>query len=289
MYYEKNTSSNFVLHAKSDLFYWEGIGQLSVKTFSNGKAHYKTDKGYYTVEESRYLLLNKGPYTISIEETDEVESFCIFFKDGFAEEVFHSLKEKNDMLLSDPYKDRDSIHFFDKTFHKNNALSAQLESFKQVLPSLEIDTVGYEEQFHMIMQSMLNEHFHTYKEIESLNAVRYSTREELYRRISIAHDYIRSYFDTPLKLNEVAQIACLSPNHLLRTYFQIYSKTPHQHISEFRIQKAKQLLTEEDKNMTDITFKLGFQNPVSFSKMFKQHVGISPKEYRKKVILDKKY
>lgn len=40
--------------------------------------------------------------------------------------------------------------------------------------------------------------------------------------------------------------------------------------------------------MTDITFKLGFQNPVSFSKMFKQHVGISLKEYRKKVILDKK-
>lgn len=40
--------------------------------------------------------------------------------------------------------------------------------------------------------------------------------------------------------------------------------------------------------MTDITFELGFQNPVSFSKMFKQHVGISPIEYRKKVILDKK-
>lgn len=40
--------------------------------------------------------------------------------------------------------------------------------------------------------------------------------------------------------------------------------------------------------MTNITFQLGFQNPVSFSKMFKQYVGISPTEYRKKVILDKK-
>ncbi len=40
--------------------------------------------------------------------------------------------------------------------------------------------------------------------------------------------------------------------------------------------------------MTDITFILGYQNPVSFSKMFKQHVGLSPKEYRKKVRLDKK-
>lgn len=60
---------------KSDQFYWEGIGQLSIKTFSNGKAHYKTNKGMFAVEESRYLLLNKGSYTISIDETKDVKSF----------------------------------------------------------------------------------------------------------------------------------------------------------------------------------------------------------------------
>ncbi len=207
----KNDSTNFVLHAKSDQFYWEGIGQLSIKTFSHGKAHYKTNKGFFAVEESRYLLLNEGSYTISIDETDEVESFCVFFKDGFAAEVLHSLKETNDGLLSDPFKNTSSIGFFDKTYHKNKTLSYQLETFKQILPSLEIDSVGYEEQFYKIMQSILNEHFHTYKEIESLNAIRNSTRAELYRRISIAHDYIRSYFDKPLKLNEVAQ-SCLFIN-----------------------------------------------------------------------------
>lgn len=284
----KNNSTNFVLHAKSDQFYWEGIGQLSIKTFFNGKPYYKTNRGFFAVEESRYLLLNEGAYTISIDEPKVVESFCIFFKDGFAEEVFHSLIETNDSLLSDPFKDTSSIGFFEKTYHKDNTLSFQLETFKQILPGLDIDSVGYEEQFHKIMYSILNEHFNTYKEIESIHAIRKSTREELYRRVSVAHDYIRSYFNQPIKLDEIARIACLSPNHLLRTYFQIYDRTPHQHISEFRIQKAKKLLSEVDNNMTDITFKLGFQNPVSFSKTFKQHVGISPKEYRKKVILDKK-
>ncbi|WP_034756466.1 helix-turn-helix domain-containing protein [Rossellomorea vietnamensis] len=284
----KNDSTNFVLNAKSKQFYWEGNGQLSVKTFFNGKAHYKTKKGFFAVEESRYLLLNEGAYTISIEEPKVVESFCLFFKDGFAEEVLHSLKETNERLLSDPFKDTNSIGFFEKTYHKNNILSYQLEYFMQILPSLDIDSVGYEEQFHKIMFSILNEHINTYTEIESLHAIRNSTREELYRRVSIAHDYIRSYFNQPIKLEEVAKVACLSPNHLLRTYSQIYGRTPHQHITVFRIQKAKQLLAELDHNMTDITFELGLQNPVSFSKMFKQHVGLSPKEYRKKVRLDKK-
>jgi len=284
----KNDSTNFVLNAKSKQFYWEGNGQLSIKTFFNGKAHYKTNKGFFAVEESRYLLLNEGAYTISIEEPKVVESFCLFFKDGFAEEVLHSLKETNERLLSDPFKDTGSIGFFEKTYHKNNILSYQLEYFMQILPSFDIDSVGYEEQFHKIMFSILNEHINTYTEIESLHAIRNSTREELYRRVSIAHDYIRSYFNQPIKLEEVAKAACLSPNHLLRTYSQIYGRTPHQHISVFRIQKAKQLLAELDHNMTDITFELGFQNPVSFSKMFKQHVGLSPREYRKKVRSDKK-
>jgi AraC family transcriptional regulator len=284
----KNDSTNFILHAKSDQFYWEGTGQLSIKTFLNGKAHYKTNKGFFAVEENRYLLLNEGAYTISIDEPHEVESFCVFFKHGFAEEVFHSLIETNDSLLSDPFKDTSSIGFFEKTYPKSNTMSSQLEAFKQLSTSLDVESVGYEEQFYQIMNSILNEHVRTYKEIESLQAIRYSTREELYRRISIAHDYIRSYYDQPIKLDEVARVACLSTNHLLRTYAQIYGKTPHQHISAFRIQKAKQLLEELEHNMTTITFELGFQNPVSFSKMFKQHVGISPKEYRKKVILDKK-
>jgi AraC family transcriptional regulator len=283
-----NDSSNFVLHENSSQFYWEGNGQLSIKTFSNGKAYYKTDKGFFAAEEGRYLLLNEGPYTISIDEKEAVESFCLFFKEGFAAEVYHSLKTSNQDLLSDPYKHGGSIDFHDKTFPLTTAITTQLDSFKHQLPALEKDSIGYEEHFHTLMQSILNVHFHTYKEIESLHAVRRSTREELYKRVTIANEYIRAYFDTPITLQDISLTACLSTNHLVRTYNQVYGITPHQHISELRLIKSKKLLANPQFNMTAISFELGFQNPVSFSKMFKQHVGISPKDYRKKVIMDKK-
>lgn len=129
-------------------------------------------KAFFAVEESRYLLLNEGAYTITIDEPKVVESFCLFFKEGVAEEVFRSLKDTNDHLLSDPFKVTNSIgFFFKKTYHKNNTLSSQLESFRQTLPSLDIDSAGYEEQFHKIMYSILNEHLNTYKEIENLHAI----------------------------------------------------------------------------------------------------------------------
>lgn len=283
----KNDSANYVLHAKSDEFYWEGNGQLSIKTFSNGKARYKTKRGFYAIEEDRYLLLNAGPYTISIDEPREVESFCIFFQDGFAEEVFHSLSETNDRLLSDPFKDKSPLGFFEKTYPQNAALNAVLHDFKRTLSGTERMSIGYEEQFHQIMQALLEDQLQICQEVELLKAVRKSTREELYRRVNTANEYIRAYFDRPVKLDDIAAAACLSPNHLLRTYKQLYKRTPHQHITEFRIQKARQLLSETDYTMTEITFLLGLQNPASFSKLFKQFAGISPADYRKKVRMDK--
>lgn len=285
---DNKDSTNYVLHAKSDQFHWEGNGQLSIKTFTNGKAHYKTSKGFFNVEENRYLLLNEGPYTLTIDENNEVESFCIFFKDGFAEEVFRTNSESSDKLLTDPYKTNEKIGFFEKTYHMDSTLSSQIKLLKENITSFEKDALGFEEQFHRLMETILSRHFLTLKETESLNTIRHSTREELYRRISIAHEYIRSLYHQPIKLDDVARIACLSPNHLLRNYAKIYGKTPHQHISEFRITKAKQLLLNLNLSITDITFELGFHNPVSFSKMFKQYVGISPLQFRKKVILDKK-
>ncbi|MDC0763691.1 AraC family transcriptional regulator [Brevibacillus sp. AG] len=280
-------STNYVLHAKSKQFYWEGEGQLSIKTFRKGRAHYKTSKGFFAVEENRYLLLNEGDYTISIDDSEEVESFCIFFKHGFAEEIFQSLKESTDRLLSDPYKDTASIGFFEKTYATSHTLASQLTTLKDGLTFLDRESIGYEEQFHQIMRTILLGHLDVRKEIDALHALRQSTREELYRRVSTAHDYIRAFYDQPIRLDEIAQTACLSPNHLLRAYAQVYGKTPHQHISEYRIQRAKLLLAKLDFSMTDIAFALGFHNPVSFSKMFKQHVGISPLSFRKKVILDK--
>ena len=279
-------SSNFILHAKSNEFYWEGNGQLSIKTFSNGKALYKTDRGFFAVEENRYLLLNEGPYTIGIEEKQDVESFCMFFGDGFAEDVYRTMDASTNELLTDPYKKADPLHFFERTYEISPSLAGQINTFKS--HHKQLDACWHDEQFHRIMQTLIAEQLTTLREVESLQALRKSTREELFQRVTTAHEYIRAFFTEPLQLADIAKVACLSPNHLLRSYAQVFGRTPHQHISELRIEKAKKLLANFDLNMTDIAFEIGFLNPVSFSKMFKQHIGISPLHYRKKVILDKK-
>ncbi|MED1865032.1 AraC family transcriptional regulator [Fictibacillus nanhaiensis] len=286
---EKNVrKSNYILHAKSAQFHWDGTGLLSIKTFSNGRAHYKTNRGYFAVEEGSYLLLNQGPYTITIDEQKEVESFCVFFQEDFANDVFRNLSASNHQLLDDPFSHHTSASFFEKTYEQSPFLTHHMNLLKYKINQYPNDSSLLDEQFHSIMTSLLLEQMKSFKEIDRLDLVRKSTREEIYKRVSIAHEYIKAFYDKQLTLDEIATVSCLSPNHLLRNYSSIYKKTPFQHITDLRIAKSIALLKTSECSMTDIAYEIGLNNPVSFSRLFKQHMGISPLQYRKKVISDKK-
>lgn len=57
--------------------------------------------------------------------------------------------------------------------------------------------------------------------------------------------------------------------------------SPKQFIIELRMQKAKQLLSEGRLKIWAIAEACGFSGCYHFCKSFKQHVGITPNEYRK--------
>src|SRR5436190_23162632 len=73
---------------------------LSIKTMSNGVAKYRAGRGHFAVDESGYLVLNnRQPYEIEIDSRSLVESFVIFFPEGWAEETLRGLISKEDSLL----------------------------------------------------------------------------------------------------------------------------------------------------------------------------------------------
>lgn len=275
-------NQNRILHAKSRIHHWEGPGALSIKTFSNGKAYYKAKQGYYAVEEGRYLLLNEGDYAITIESETEVESFCLFFRSGMAEEAASRLN------LDDPFTCTDaSIDFIEKTYPNDPILIRKLIALRSKHLKLAGDPLWLEEQLNDIIRTLFIVHKKTLKEIEQLPAMNGSTREEIFRRISVARDFADACYDRPLKLSEIAQVACLSINHLLRNYRAIYGTTPYRHITEKRMMKARKLLTGTNHSITEIGFKCGFETPSSFTKRFRHSYGLSPSQFRRKVRMDK--
>lgn len=279
-------SCGFILHESGRRHHWEGVGLLSVKTFSHGRALYNSGPGLYGVDESSYLILNDGqPYSITIDSVRPVESFCIFFKPGFAEQVYYGLSSAQGALLDEPEPpDRLRIGFFDKVYPHDDILSPALLSLKSAAAreGLEGRAGWLEEQFHGLMGRLLRVRLGALTEASSLRAVRASTREELYRRLCRAKDYMSACFDQPLTLAEVASVACLSPNHLLRSFNQAFRLTPHQYLTAARLEHARKMLADRNLSVTEVCFSVGFESPSSFSRAFRRHTGFSPSEYRRK-------
>jgi AraC-like DNA-binding protein len=94
-------------------------------------------------------------------------------------------------------------------------------------------------------------------------------------------DYFREHYgNNSYSFLEIADIANLSPYHLIRAFKQQTGKTPYEYLVDLKIDKAKELLENYRYSVTEICFLCGFNNHSHFTTLFKRKVGVPPSEYR---------
>ena len=103
---------------------------------------------------------------------------------------------------------------------------------------------------------------------------------DLYRRIVQAKLFIDSNYAARMDAGEIADEACYSKFHFIRTFKSIYGKTPHQYLTAVRVEKAKEML-EQGVSVTAACLAVGFDGLGSFTGLFKRRAGITPCEYRR--------
>jgi AraC-like DNA-binding protein len=81
-------------------------------------------------------------------------------------------------------------------------------------------------------------------------------------------------------VNILAEAVFLSVSQLTRKLKTITGKTPADFIRNIRLEKALEML-KEGANITDVSWTVGFEDPVYFSKVFKKHFGFPPSSVKK--------
>src|SRR5579862_2438812 len=194
---------SFILQGTSQDYFWQGIGTLSLKTFCGGQALYHVDDSYIAVDDASYLLLNHAqPYTITIDVRQPLESFCVFFAAGFAEDVARSLTTSHARLLDGPAAALTPLHFFERTYPQDAALSSLLAHLRHAHAHA-AEPVWLQEQLYGLMCYLLRIHQQVWREVETIPAARPATREELYRRLHRARDYAAALAHAPLTLDDL--------------------------------------------------------------------------------------
>ena len=109
-------------------------------------------------------------------------------------------------------------------------------------------------------------------------------QQEYYGIFANLLNFIDAHYADNLTLEQAASYSGFSKYHFARLFKQHTQMTYHNYLCHKRIQAAQFLLTKHaELTITDIAFRVGFNNLVTFCRCFTKYVNCSPTEYRNKL------
>lgn len=258
-------------------------GKYALHVVFSGEVDYTIDKRHVTLVPGSFIFLNPGTcYTKSIDSATEVDTLSILFDREFLRD-FESSGLFNANLLSDSsevVKQRKG-RLLESIYPLQGNIRFNLLQLARQVEAGECNAI----QLTEYLNHTLLDYYDIYdseviKREASLQFLNGSTKTEILRRLSVARDYMMSNYRKRIHLDEIAQVACLSVNHLLRTFKQAYQQSPHQFLTRIRLQQAKYLLKNTDYPVGEIVDIIGFECPSSFIRLFRNSFNVTPGQYR---------
>jgi len=100
--------------------------------------------------------------------------------------------------------------------------------------------------------------------------------------VASAQQKIENNYNDAGTIEEIIKDIPASRRNIVRRFKQVTGITPIEYLQQTRIGAAKKLLEQTDKQMTEVIFNSGYNDPKAFRKIFRKAVGMTPSEYREK-------
>lgn len=123
------------------------------------------------------------------------------------------------------------------------------------------------------MQIIINQEFSNYKTKEKINE---------------AIIYINDHYANDLNMAVVSNFISMNYSLFSLNFKEFAGMNFVNYLKNIRIEKAKELLAENDSKIHEISQSVGYSNEKHFMKVFKSITGVSPSEYRKNMRISKK-
>ncbi|MEM0912262.1 MAG: AraC family transcriptional regulator, partial [Pseudomonadota bacterium] len=263
-------SSIFYKHLRHPLFGLEFYtNQACLGYVLNGAESFTTfDNKEFIVKTGDMIIIPKNTYLISNfrSENGPLEAMLFFFSDAILEQFLLNSQNKGvaNNKQAEPYKINSSAivsRYMQALTHvyKQNARVTKLIQYK-LLELLHL--LNDEDQSDRFCATISNVHKHSKK-----------------RNIQ---QLMKEHFLKDLSIGDYARLSGRSLSTFTREFKRLHGKSPKQWLLEARLMHAKTLVTDSNKNITEIAYLVGYENISHFIKTFKMEFGDTPKQLRQK-------
>lgn len=218
------------------------------------------------------LSLNKvrelsGEYMKAVDGTDKAAVDAIMAKLGTIDVSSDILENQLKAIYHDML-----LHLFKTRRRLSMATDLSIENQETIMDV--IDKCFCFEQ----LQKELIDKTHSFFEDNKEDAVDNPT-------IRLICEYIANHYsDTEMSVKSISDHAALSTSYACTYFKNETGMTLNQYITDFRMKKAKQLLTDPRNRVNDVSAAVGYSDGNYFTKSFRKYTGLTPSEFREQVI-----
>ena len=243
------------------IFFTEGIGQHFI------------DFNWYPVQQNTLVYLTKEQVH-AFDFSDNLKGFCIVFTEeyfiscfshlsiDFVRTSFNTQFSLNILQIPD---DSDFEYYFNLLNKEYNNIRAFNK--KTIIDSLFVILISKAENFKQNLTLIPKD----------------SSKMNLFKKFnSLIEKNITKSRSAEFYANELA----ITYKHLNLICKELVNKTAKNVIDDYLILKAKRNLINTTIKSNELAFKLGFEDATNFTKYFKKHTGLTPKEFTKSFLLN---
>lgn len=95
--------------------------------------------------------------------------------------------------------------------------------------------------------------------------------------------YIHLHYSQPISVADLAAHVSLSESRFSNVFREVTGLPPLKYVTQFRLQKAKELMANTSLSIRQITASVGIEDQLYFSKLFKKYMGQTPTAYRQSI------
>ena len=145
--------------------------------------------------------------------------------------------------------------------------------FRQMIQELQLSRPHYQRSLTLLFEELLIS-------ISRHTDAQWLDNAFVRKEVEYAIHYFNENYNKDISIEEYAASRHMSVSWFIRNFKRYCKMTPLNYIVGIRISNAKNLLENTTYNITEIASIVGYDNPLYFSRLFRERVGLSPREYR---------